>query len=226
MTTLNDYQHSHVLASGTEPKTENPRIRVVVIDDHKVTLDGLVAGLSFESDMTVVGFSTTFDSGFSLVTRLKPDVLLLDLHLPDAPGPRSMVKRFVEASDARIIIFSAETRSPFVKAVLDVGARGYLFKSEGVKKVAEAIRSIYKENKIVLSDALRSAPDVTKSEAEILKMLARGMKYDDIAARRKSSPATVRKQCEVLLLKLTLSNREQLIAWAVQNGYRTLELDQ
>jgi len=66
---------------------------------------------------------------------------------------------------------------------------------------------------------------VTKSEQEVLKMLARGMKYDEIAERRKSSPATVRKQCELLLDKLYLDSRERLIAWAVQNGYGNLELD-
>jgi DNA-binding NarL/FixJ family response regulator len=57
-------------------------------------------------------------------------------------------------------------------------------------------------------------------------MLARGMKYDEIAEHRKSSPSTVRKQCEVLLDKLLLDSRERLIAWAVQNGYGSLELDQ
>jgi DNA-binding NarL/FixJ family response regulator len=80
----------------------------------------------------------------------------------------------------------------------------------------------------ILSDELGAAVGikVTRSEEEVLKMLARGMKYDEIAEHRKSSPSTVRKQCEVLLDKLLLDSRERLIAWAVQNGYGSLELDQ
>src|SRR5262249_752239 len=102
----------------------------------------------------------------------------------------------------------------------------YLLKSESIKQVAEAIRTSVRDKKIVLSKQLaKEQIKLTKSEQEVLKMLARGMKYDDIAERRNSSPATVRKQCEMLLDKLLLDTREQLIAWAVQNGYGALELD-
>src|SRR5277367_3050455 len=97
MTILNDGRPGLLLSCHTEAGKDSSRIRIVVIDDHKITLDGLVAGLSFEADMSVVGFATEYSSGFPLVLKLQPDVVLLDLHLPDAPGPRTMVKRFCQA---------------------------------------------------------------------------------------------------------------------------------
>jgi two-component system nitrate/nitrite response regulator NarL len=201
-------------------------IQVLVVEDHQVTLDGLLAGLATEADLQVVGFAKTSDEGLMLAKQLNPTVILLDLHLPGSTGPRTSVQRFCQATDARVIILSAESRMPFVQAVLHVGAAGYLLKSESVSRIAAAIRQVVQEKKVVLSESLISADlKITRSEQEVLKMLARGMKYDEIAEHRQSSPATVRKQCEMLLDKLVLNSREQLIAWAVQNGYGTLELD-
>jgi two-component system nitrate/nitrite response regulator NarL len=226
MTTQNEFYRQFAPKHVIDLRDESDRIRVLVIDEHLVTLNGLVAGLSFEKDLAVVGFATSLQRGILLAKDLHPDIILLDLNLPDATGPRTTVESFKHASKARIIIFSAEARPLFIDAVLDLGARGYLLKSEAVAQVAKAIRSVAKENKVVLSDGL-SRPNckVTKSETEILKMLARGMKYEDIAERRQSSRATVRKQCELLQLKLALRSREELIACAVNSGYGMLELD-
>ncbi|PWT99885.1 MAG: hypothetical protein C5B53_04825 [Candidatus Melainabacteria bacterium] len=206
---------------------DHPPISVLIVEDHQVTLDGLVSGLSHEPDICVLATANTSDEGLFLVKKHRPAVVLLDLHLPGESGPRTTVTLFCQAGvDSRIIILSGENRMPFVNAVLNVGAAGYLLKSESIKQVAEAIRTSVRDKKIVLSKQLaKDQIKLTKSEQEVLKMLARGMKYDDIAERRNSSPATVRKQCEMLLDKLLLDTREQLIAWAVQNGYGTLELD-
>jgi DNA-binding NarL/FixJ family response regulator len=207
-------------------QTENSQISVLIVEDHQVTLDGLVTGLSSEPDISVIGSARTSDEGLIQAKQRHPAVILLDLHLPGSNGPRTTVKLFCEATKAKVLILSGESRMPFVNAVLNVGAAGYLLKSEGIRQIAQAIRTAVRENKVVLSDQLgKTDVKVTRSEQEVLKMLARGMKYDDIAERRKSSPATVRKQCEMLLDKLLLDTREQLIAWAVQNGYGTLELD-
>jgi len=202
------------------------KISVLVVEDHRVTLDGLMAGLSAEKDFDLVGSASNSDEGLKLANELKPQVILLDLHLPGSNGPRTTAKLFCELADTRVIIFSGEERLPFINAVLNVGVAGYLLKSESVPKIAQAIRDVAKGSQRVLSDTIISNEvKVTKSEQEVLKMLARGMKYDEIAERRNSSPATVRKQCELLLDKLYLDSRERLIAWAVQNGYGNLELD-
>lgn len=200
------------------------QITVLILEDHQVTLDGLRLGLSQESDIKVVAASANSDEGLGLARELKPQIILLDLHLPGSLGPKSMVKEFCEISGAKVLVFSGESRLAFVQAVLALGAYGYLLKSESVGRVADAIRQISGGKHPILSDSLSSGDTkLTKSEQEVLRMLARGMKYQDMAEERLTSPATVRKQCELLLLKLGLKTREELIAWAVQNGYGNLD---
>jgi two-component system, NarL family, response regulator LiaR len=205
--------------------TNNP-IKILIVEDHHVTLDGLHSGLSREHDLHVIGTATTSDEGLELARQLHPDIILLDLHLPGTTGPKTTVKEFCSITSSQVIVFSGENRMAFIQTVLSLGVAGYLLKSESVTKVAEAIRQVMAGKKPVLSPELVSGETkVTRSEQEVLKMLARGMKYNDIADRRQASPATVRKQCELLLLKLGLDSREQLIAWAVQSGYGNLELE-
>lgn len=151
---------------------------------------------------------------------------MLDLHLPGSTGPKTTVKQFCSLAGTQVVVFSGENRLAFIQAILELGVAGYLLKSESIAKVAEAVRQVMTGKKPILSAELISGETkITRSEQEVLKMLARGMKYSDIAERRQASPATVRKQCELLSLKLGLESREQLIAWAVQSGYGNLELE-
>jgi len=90
--------------------------------------------------------------------------------------------------------------------------------------LADVIRKVARGEKGIVSEALTfDHRKLTPSEQEVVQMLGRGMKYQDIADARNTSISTVRKQCEVLLLKLNLTTREQLIAWAVQNGFGSAE---
>jgi DNA-binding NarL/FixJ family response regulator len=106
-----------------------------------------------------------------------------------------------------------------------MGVSAYLLKSERITKVAETIRQVLAGKKSITSEQVTAEnKKITPSEQEILHMLGKGMKYQEIADQRYTSVATARKQCEVLQLKLGLENREQLIAWAVQNGYGSMDL--
>ena len=200
---------------------------VVIVEDHEATLYGLESAIAKEDDMEVVGVATDAESGLTITRDTKPDVVILDLHLPNQEGPRSTVKKFLECNQTRIIVFSAEKRRAFVQAILELGVSGYLLKSESIKTVIDSIRKVEKGEKLVKSKAIAEGKEkLTRAEQEILKLLGRGMKYQEIANHRNASPATVRKQCELLLLKLGLDTREQLIAWAVDNGYGNLDQKQ
>jgi DNA-binding NarL/FixJ family response regulator len=199
-------------------------ISVLILEDHQVTLDGLRYGLSQEADIKVVAAAANSDDGLKLAQEFKPQIILLDLHLPGSLGPKSMVKEFCEMPGSKVLVFSGESRLAFVQAVLALGASGYLLKSESVSRVATAIREVQAGKHPIVSESLATGDTkLTKSEQEVLRMLAAGMKYQDMAEERMTSPATVRKQCELLLLKLGLKTREELIAWAVQNGYGNLD---
>jgi two-component system, NarL family, nitrate/nitrite response regulator NarL len=197
----------------------------LIVEDHQATREGLAASLSRESDMQVIGTAGTSDEGLSLAKELQPDVILLDLHLPGAAaGPKTMVKQFCDLIHSRIVVFSVENRQAFVKVVMSMGVAAYLLKSESLQKVADTIRQVVAGKKNVLSDELSSDnARITKSEEEVLRLIGKGLKYQDIADQRDTSPNTVRKQCETLLLKLNLTTREELIAWAVNNGYASIE---
>ncbi|MBX3135675.1 response regulator transcription factor [Candidatus Obscuribacterales bacterium] len=200
-------------------------IRVAIVEDHEATLAGLASALNAESDIEVVAQATDAITGLELAKEKAPDIVLLDLHLPGSEGPRSTVKKFCELP-GKVIVFSAENRRAFVQAILDLGVAGYLLKSESISNVIEAIKTVSNGGKVVKSQSIAMGKEkLTKAEQDVLTLLSRGMKYHEIGEERSASPATVRKQCELLLLKLGLDNREQLIAWAVENGYGKLDTE-
>lgn len=205
--------------------TETGSITVLLVEDHEVSLNGLQAILSQEQDIKIIATAATSDEGLSLARSMKPDVVLLDLHLPGTLGPRSMVKSFCELVDTKVIVFSVENRPAYIETILQLGPAGYLLKSEPMVKVANAIRTVASSNRKVISEQLTIATaKLTQTEHDLLKMLARGMKYQVIAERRHTSPETIRKQCDTLMLKLNIENREELISWAARNGYAGLDL--
>ncbi|HEY9680901.1 MAG TPA: response regulator transcription factor [Oculatellaceae cyanobacterium] len=198
-------------------------IRVLIVEDHSATLEGLSIGLSRDPALQVVGTSENSDEGLSLAADLKPDVIVLDLHLPGAMSPKTMVETYAQKSAAKLIIYSAESRLALVQSALHMGVAAYLLKSERVTMLAEVIKQVYGGATGIMSQTLGTeSSKVTKAEEEILSMLANGLRYQEIGDKRFTSPATVRKQCDTLILKLGLDSREQLIAWAVRNGYGTL----
>lgn len=200
--------------------TEN-KIRVLLVEDHLVTIDGLKVSLGTDTGINVVAAATTMKQGLSHIKAYHPDVVLLDLHLPDSDGPSELIKSFVDAGAKRIIVFSSETRMPVVRAVLEMGVAAYIMKSEPTARVVEIINEVMAGATGIVSPKPQASSigTLTPAEREILSYLARGLKSTEIAEKRDVAPSTVRKQIEILIFKLGLNNREELIAWAVQNGY-------
>lgn len=199
-------------------------INIAIVEDHQATLEGLAAVLSRESDFRIIGTADNSEDGLTMVEQLMPRVVVLDLHLPGKYAPKDMIDEFVRVTDLRVIIYSAESRLAFIQGVMSMGVSAYLLKSERLSILADVIRKVARGERGIVSEALTfDHRKLTPSEQEVVQMLGRGMKYQDIADARNTSISTVRKQCEVLLLKLNLTTREQLIAWAVQNGFGSAE---
>ncbi|MBX9694977.1 MAG: response regulator transcription factor [Cyanobacteria bacterium] len=195
------------------------KISIVVVEDHHVTMHGLVSWLEQTGQFQIKGKCGTKDALVSLISEVKPDIVLLDLHMPGKFSLEEVI-RVVTAKGARIVVFTAENRSFYVKLALKLGASAFLLKSESFFKLAEVIRAVNEGDSSIVSQGLLDE-DITISQAEeeILSMLSGGFKYDDIARLRETSPETVRKQCNRLQAKIGLGSREELIAWAVRNGY-------
>jgi DNA-binding NarL/FixJ family response regulator len=200
-------------------------ITVLIVEDHEITRNGLQMMLSQQPDMSVVGACGNSDEGLKVAQSKRPDVILLDLHLPGTGGPCATVKSFCSIPGARVIVFSVENRPAYIETVMQLGPAGYLLKSESTATVIDTVRRVVSDHKKITSKELSSTPaKLTPSEQEVLRMLAKGMKYQTIAESRHTSPETIRKQCEMLVLKLGLSTREELIAWAAKNGYDAIDV--
>ncbi len=206
-------------------KQTKSKIKILLVEDHEATLKGLRSELSAEADFEVAGIATTSEEGLNLAKNLHPNIVLLDLHLPDSEGPKSLTESFCALQDTRVIVFSGDARAAILQIVLQTGVSGYLLKSEPIAKVADAIRQVATGNVPVISAELDKTqhPKVTGAEQHLLTLLARGMKYQEIGEKRFTSPETVRKQVDALLDKLGVESREALIAWAVDNGYGKLD---
>ena len=162
------------------------KITLLIVEDHEATLKGLKAELSAEPDIAVVGIASNSEEGLKLAWELKPTVILLDLHLPDSAGPKSLTQNFCSIQNSAVIVFSGDNRTAILSLVLNCGVAGYLLKSEPVAKVVESIRAVVRgEQPIISAELLQNRqPKVTKTEEHLLKMLARGMKYQDMASMR------------------------------------------
>lgn len=201
-----------------------PKIRLLLVEDHRVTMAGLRDALGQMPEIEIVGTAYDSDTGLDLLSKQKPDAVLLDLHLPGSRGPKSTVETFCKSTSAKVIVFTSELGAAFVQSVFKAGAAAYLLKSETPERILEVIKtSLQQSNKQLLSKELvGERPKLTEIEQQILVMLANGKKYNDIATERCTSPATIRRQCEDLQIKLNLNSREELIAWAANNGYARL----
>jgi DNA-binding NarL/FixJ family response regulator len=203
------------------------KISVLIVEDHHVTAEGLTAGLERQEDIKVAGTASTSAEGLAQLRQLDPDVVLLDLHLPDSQSPLTLVEAFRNPDHrAKVIIFTAENRPALVDSMLQKGVSGYLLKSEKVAGIAAAIRAAMTGEKTISQELNVQRKKITLAEQNVLSLLAAGMKIQDIADQRKVSVATVRKQIELLILKLDLASREELITWAVNNGYNKIGPDQ
>jgi DNA-binding NarL/FixJ family response regulator len=182
-------------------------------------MEGLRSWIEKNPDFRLVGSASTAGAAIQLANAEKPMVTLLDLHLPDNMNIQQAIKELA-TTGTKVVIFSAEDRKYFVDLTLQSGAAGFISKSENYGTITKVLREVcFTEGRFLSENLKQNRQSLTDVEKELLAMLARGMKYDDIANLRVTSAHTVRKQCDRLQTKLRLTSREELIAWAVSNGY-------
>lgn len=215
-------------------ESEAAPIRVVIVDDHQIFRTGLRAELGPE--LEVVGEAATVDEAVALIPGLAPDVVLLDVHLPGGSGGggAEVLERLAGATDApRFLALSVSDAADDVVSVIRAGARGYLTKTaSGAEVTAAALRVCGGD--AVFSPRLAgfvldafgtglgetaAADDeldrLTAREQEVMRMIARGYAYKEVAAELFLSVKTVETHVSSVLRKLQLSNRHELTAWAL-----------
>jgi DNA-binding NarL/FixJ family response regulator len=205
------------------------RARVVLVDDHAMFRTGVRAELGSRVD--VVGEAGTVAEAVKVITAARPDVVLLDVHMPDGGGLAVLEAVGKQLPDTRFLALSVSDAAEDVIAVIRAGASGYVTKTISADDLAAAIARVADGDPVFsprlagfVLDAFRDAPSVpsvdpeidllTPREREVLRLLARGYAYKEIAAELFISIKTVETHASNVLRKLQLSNRHQLTRWA------------
>jgi NarL family two-component system response regulator LiaR len=207
----------------------NP-IRIVVADDHPVVRDGLVAMLNTQADFEVVGQAATGIEVIQQVVALQPDVLLLDLEMPEMDGVEALQRLRKENRDVHTIVFTAFDTDDRIVGAVQAGARGYLLKGSPREEIFRAIRVVHAGGSllqpVVASKLLRQVSEgfepLTPRELEVLHLLAQGMQNKEIAAELTITERTVKFYVSSILGKLGAGNRTEAVAIAAQRGLISL----
>ena len=208
--------------------------RLLLVDDHAVVRSGLRMLLENERDVEIIGEATSASEAIEAAMRLKPDVILMDIGLPDLSGidaTREIKKRVPNVSVVALTIH--EDEEYFFK-MLEAGASGYVPKRAAPEELLTAIRAAASGQvylypslaKLLVRDFLEGGraageqppSDLTDREQEVLTYLAEGASNEEIAASLVISPKTVARHRENIMRKLNLHSRSELVRYAIRKG--------
>lgn len=203
-------------------------IRVFVVDDHRLFLSGVESELG--RDFEIVGTADEVDTAIDAIRTAEPDVVLVDVHMPGGGGRRVIGTIQQTHPDIRFLALSVSDAAEDVIEVVRAGARGYVTKSISPEALAEAVRRVWEGDAVfsprlagfVLDAFAGEVPEsidpeldqLTDREREVMRLLARGYRYKEIAKQLHISIKTVESHASTVLRKLQLSNRHELSRWA------------
>jgi DNA-binding NarL/FixJ family response regulator len=222
--------------SRSTPSEDGHRPSVVLVDDHAMFRAGVRAEIG--TGFAIVGEAASVAEAIATIRHTRPDVVLLDVHLPDGGGPAVVAAVLPELPDTRFLALSVSDAAEDVIAVIRAGARGYVTKTISGADLTDAIRRVA-DGDVVFSprlagfvlDAFRDGADagipagmvtstdpeldqLTPREQEVMRLLARGYSYREIGSELFISVKTVETHASNVLRKLQLSSRHQLTRWA------------
>jgi len=212
-----------------------PVVRVMVVDDHPMWREGVARDLT-EAGYLVVATLGEGRQAIRVAAATRPDVVVLDLQLPDISGVEVIHGLLTELPGVRVLMLSASGEQQSVLDAVKAGATGYLLKSAGPTEFLDAVRCTVAGDTVftpglaglVLGEYRRLAvapeppgddlPRLTERETEVLRLVAKGMSYKQIAARLGLSHRTVQNHVQNTLGKLQLHNRVELTRYAIEQG--------
>jgi two-component system, NarL family, response regulator len=203
---------------------ENDSIRVLVVDDHPVVRQGLQSMLDGESGIFIVGTASSGEEGISLAKKLIPDVVLLDLRMPDIGGVEVIVALRASRIESKVLVLTNYQLDEDIFNALEAGALGYLLKSASHEEVVEAIHAVSQgKRRIPPTLAMRLAERVGRSslstrEQEVLELVVQGLTNKEIAHKLYISDITARNHVISLLSKLDAKDRTEAAIIAVRRG--------
>jgi DNA-binding NarL/FixJ family response regulator len=209
-----------------------PPIRVMVVDDHPIWRDGVRADLEASGDAAVVAEASDGGEAIELAREAMPEVVLMDLRLPTVSGVDAIRQIVEESPHVKVLVLSASGEEADVLEAVKVGATGYLLKSSTSDEIVSAVRRVREGEPVftpslaglVLSEFRRvsskdpAEPGLSPRENEVLKLVAKGYTYREIAEKLFISVKTVQNHVQNILTKLQLRKRYELMRYAIQKG--------
>ena len=210
------------------PSNQLQAIRILLVDDHPLVTEGIGACLETWENITIVGTASTGNQAIEKALQLKPDVILMDINLPDMTGLEATRQIKRQLPDARIMILSMHDNREYVVSALEGGASGYILKDVSSAEVATAIEAVYRGGTYFSTEVSRTLalpPDTPKTdsiltsrEREVITELARGNTNKMIARSLEISERTVETHRKNIKRKLKISSTAGLTRYAIQNN--------
>ena len=220
----------------TDEEDAMQELKLLVVDDHAIFREGLRALLDMEDDFVVIGEASRGDEAVTMVAEDQPDVILLDLHLPDGSGAQFCRQLLRVSPKSKVLILSAYDDDQEVSAALISGASGYVLKTVGGERLADNIRSVY-GGEVLLAPTVaakvvrqlsrlreetsrqeEALDALTPREREVFFLASRGLKNSEIASELYLSEKTIKTHLRNIYNKLNLASKAELRLFAVRTG--------
>ena len=194
-------------------------ISVLLVDSHIATIDGLAADLSKRPNLLIAGVTDNIEEAVSFCqTHRSVDIVIASLYFTQTRNIACAIQPLKQAK-AKVIVYAGDERPQIASFLMRSGAAAFLSQSDSYQTIYRVILSVSFGTMGYVSRKLTEATKLTAVEQDILGLIARGLKYDEIASLRNTSAHTVRKQCGRLQVKVGVESRERLIVWAVNSGF-------
>jgi NarL family two-component system response regulator LiaR len=203
-------------------------IRVLVVDDHTMVRRGLATFLKVFDDLVMVGEAASGQEAIQLCDELKPDVVLMDMVMPDMDGATTTRLMRKQSPQVQVLALTSFKEELLVQSALQAGAIGYLLKDVSADELAQAIRAAHAGRSTLSPEAAQAlvhatsqppAPgiDLTERELEVLTLMVDGLNNTQIAARLTVSSSTVKSHVSSILAKLGVASRTEAVSLALRN---------
>ena len=207
-------------------------IRVMLVDDHLMVRRGLATFLKVFDDLELVGEAESGAAAVQLCAQLLPDVVLMDMMMPDMDGPTTTRLIRQQYPQVQVVALTSYKEQELVQNALQAGAIGYLLKDVSADRLARAIRAAHlgqatlaPEAAQALVNAANQPPspghDLTERERDVLLLMVEGLNNTQIAARLVVSPSTIKTHVSNILSKLGVASRSEAVALALRSGLVT-----